>query len=43
MIKLLIFLGGKMKKFNQNFIFSTSTCAFQIEGGRELGGRKKSI
>ncbi len=32
-----------MKKFNQNFIFSTSTCAFQIEGGRELGGRKKSI
>ena len=32
-----------MKKFNKDFIFSTSTCAFQIEGGRQIDGRKKSI
>ncbi len=32
-----------MQKFPKDFIFSTSTCAFQIEGGRELGGRTLSI
>lgn len=31
-----------MKKFPKNFIFSTSTCSYQIEGGRLLGGRKHS-
>ncbi|MGL5204984.1 MAG: family 1 glycosylhydrolase, partial [Metamycoplasmataceae bacterium] len=31
-----------MKKFPKNFIFSTSTAAFQIEGGRLEGGRKHS-
>lgn len=31
-----------MKKFPKNFIFSTSTCSYQIEGGRLLGGRKYS-
>ncbi|MGL5308428.1 MAG: glycoside hydrolase family 1 protein [Metamycoplasmataceae bacterium] len=31
-----------MKKFPQNFIFSTSTAAFQIEGGRLEGGRTYS-
>ncbi|MGL4252089.1 MAG: glycoside hydrolase family 1 protein [Metamycoplasmataceae bacterium] len=31
-----------MKKFPQNFIFSTSTAAFQIEGGRLEGGRTHS-
>ncbi len=31
-----------MKKFPSNFIFSTSTCSYQIEGGRLLGGRKHS-
>ncbi|NQZ65834.1 MAG: glycoside hydrolase family 1 protein [Mycoplasmatales bacterium] len=32
-----------MKKFKDDFIFSTSTCSFQIEGGRSLGGRNDSI
>ncbi|CAM9154939.1 glycoside hydrolase family 1 protein [Mycoplasma marinum] len=32
-----------MKKFKNDFIFSTSTCSFQIEGGRNKGGRKQSI
>ncbi|MGL5268848.1 MAG: glycoside hydrolase family 1 protein [Spiroplasma sp.] len=32
-----------MKKFPKDFIFSASTCAFQIEGGRNLGQRKDSI
>ncbi|TCG11310.1 glycoside hydrolase family 1 protein [Mycoplasma todarodis] len=32
-----------MKKFNEDFIFSASTCAFQIEGGRNEGGREHSI
>lgn len=31
-----------MKKFPKDFIFSASTCAYQIEGGRLLGGRKHS-
>lgn len=31
-----------MKKFPKKFIFSTSTCSFQIEGGRLLGGRQYS-
>ena len=31
-----------MQKFPDHFIFSTSTAAFQIEGGRLLGGRKHS-
>ena len=31
-----------MQKFSDHFIFSTSTAAFQIEGGRLLGGRKHS-
>ncbi len=31
-----------MKKFPKNFIFSTSTCSYQIEGGRLLGGRTHS-
>lgn len=31
-----------MNKFPKNFIFSTSTCSYQIEGGRLLGGRKHS-
>ena len=31
-----------MKKFSKDFIFSTSTCSYQIEGGRKLGGRKYS-
>lgn len=31
-----------LKKFPKNFIFSTSTCSYQIEGGRLLGGRKHS-
>ena len=31
-----------MQKFPKNFIFSTSTCSYQIEGGRQLGGRKYS-
>ncbi|ATZ18920.1 aryl-phospho-beta-d-glucosidase [Williamsoniiplasma somnilux] len=30
-------------KNKQNFIWSTSTCAFQIEGGRNEGGRTDSI
>lgn len=32
-----------MKKFPKDFLFSTSTCSFQIEGGREAGGRTLSI
>ncbi|MGL5308429.1 MAG: glycoside hydrolase family 1 protein [Metamycoplasmataceae bacterium] len=31
-----------MKKFPENFIFSTSTCSYQIEGGRLEGGRTHS-
>lgn len=31
-----------MKKFAKNFIFSTSTCSYQIEGGRLKGGRTHS-
>ncbi|WP_368486330.1 glycoside hydrolase family 1 protein [Spiroplasma sp. DGKH1] len=30
-------------KLPKNFIFAASTCAFQIEGGRNLGGRTSSI
>lgn len=32
-----------MKKFPKDFVFAASTCAFQIEGGRNLGQRKDSI
>ena len=32
-----------MKNFKKDFIFSTSTCAFQVEGGRKLDGREYSI
>ncbi|MGL6125182.1 MAG: glycoside hydrolase family 1 protein [Metamycoplasmataceae bacterium] len=31
-----------MKKFPKQFIFSTSTCSYQIEGGRLEGGRTHS-
>lgn len=31
-----------MKKFKKDFIFSTSTCSYQIEGGRLEGGRTHS-
>lgn len=31
-----------MKKFSRQFIFSTSTCSYQIEGGRLEGGRTHS-
>lgn len=33
---------NELKNFPKDFIFSTSTCSYQIEGGRLLGNRKHS-
>ena len=41
--KIFVDWSSIMQKFPEDFIFALSTTAFQIEGGRLLGGRKHSI